>query len=103
MSKTMIKTLGVVFSDFGGVAHMNFVTTPNAPCYLDLLKCLKRMVAHWQTDFREAWKLYHDNASSYCVFVVNGFPAGIDMTLVLQFQNNLYYETMPVKNYESET
>ncbi|UYV66759.1 hypothetical protein LAZ67_4002783 [Cordylochernes scorpioides] len=78
MSKSRIKTMIIVFFDIRGIVHCEFVPqgqTINSAFYLEVLRRLKRRIAHVKTDIKDKVKFHHDNATFHTAFIITNFLA----------------------------
>ncbi|UYV72446.1 hypothetical protein LAZ67_9003181 [Cordylochernes scorpioides] len=78
ISMSRIKRMIIVFFDIRGIVHWEFVPqgqTVNSAFYLEVLRRLKRRIAHVRTDIKDTVKLHHDNATSHTAFIITNFLA----------------------------
>ena len=89
MSRSNMKVMMVVFFDWQGVIHYEFVPrgqTVNKEFYLTVLKRLREAV-RWkrpQLWTNQSWVLHHDNAPAHSSFLVRNFLAKNETTVVPQ-------------------
>ncbi|UYV64650.1 hypothetical protein LAZ67_3001497 [Cordylochernes scorpioides] len=83
--KWRIKTMIIVFFDIRGIVHCEFVPqgqTVNSAFYLEVLRRLKRRVAHVRTDIEDTVKLHHGNATSHTAFIITTFLARSNTSVI---------------------
>ncbi|UYV69149.1 hypothetical protein LAZ67_6002594 [Cordylochernes scorpioides] len=85
MSKSRIKTIIIAFFDIQGIVHCEFVSqgqTVNSTFYLEVLRRLKRRIAHVRADIKDTVKLHHDNATSHTAFNITNFLARSNTSVI---------------------
>ena len=89
MSRPYMKVMMVVFFDWQGVIHYEFIPrgqTVNKEFYLAVLKRLREAVRRKRPQLwtNQSWVLHHDNAPAHSPFLVRNFLAKNEMTVVPQ-------------------
>jgi transposase len=89
MSQSNLKVMLVVFFDWQGVIHYEFVPrgqTVNNELYVAVLKHLREAVRRKRPQLwtNQSWVLHHDNAPAHLSFLVCNFLAKNEMTVVPQ-------------------
>lgn len=56
--------------------------TVKAPYYLEVIKRLKKSMAHKRNDIKDIWKIHQDNAPNHTSFVVSAYLARLNVTVV---------------------
>ena len=89
MSRSNMKVMMVVFFDWQGVIHYEFVPrgqTVNKEFYLAVLKRLREAVRRKRPQLwtNQSWVLHHDNAPAHSSFLVRNFLAKNETTVVPQ-------------------
>ena len=89
MSRSNLKVMFVVFFDWQGLIHYEFVPhgqTGNKEFYVAVLKRLREAVRRKRPQFltNQSWVLHHDNAPALSSFLVRNFLAKNEMTIVPQ-------------------
>jgi len=89
MSRSNMKVMLLVFFDWQGVIHYEFVPrgqTINKEFYVAVLKRLREAIPWKRLQFwmNESWVLHHDNAPAHSSFLVRNFLAKNEMTVVPQ-------------------
>jgi len=80
MSRSKIKVMLVVFSDWKGIVHHEFVSRSqmvNKQLYLDVLACLRDAVRRKRPGMWEnqTWMLHHDNAPTHASLLIRSYLA----------------------------
>jgi len=89
MSRSNMKVMLVVFFDWHGVMHYEFIPrgrTVNKEFYVAVLKCLRGAVCRKRPQLwmNQGWVLHHDNAPAHSSFLVHNFLAKNEATIVPQ-------------------
>jgi len=89
MSQPYMKVMMVVFFDWQGVIHYEFVPrdqTVNKEFYLAVLKRLREAVRQKRPQLwtNQSWVLHHDNAPAHSSFLVHNYMVKNETTVVPQ-------------------
>ena len=89
MSRSNMKVMMVVFFDWQGVIHYEFVPrdqTVNKEFYLTVLKRLREAICRKRPQLwtNQSWVLHHNNAPAHSSFLVRNFLAKNETTVVPQ-------------------
>jgi len=89
MSQSNMKVMLVVFFDWQGVIHYEFVPsgqTVNKEFYVAVLKHLREAICQKRPPLwtNQSWVLHHDDAPAHSSFLVHNFLAKNEMTVVPQ-------------------
>jgi len=89
MSRSNMKVMLLVFFDWQGIIHHEFVPhgqTVNKEFYVAVLKRLREAVRRKRPQLwmNQSWVLHHDNAPAHLLFLVRNFLAKNEMTVVPQ-------------------
>jgi len=89
MSRSNMKVMLLVFVDWQGIIHHEFVPrgqTVNKEFYVEVLKRLREAVRRKRPQLwtKQSWVLHHDNAPAHSLFLVRNFLAENETTVVPQ-------------------